>query len=107
MFIVAVLNNLDIKHLRDVKKALRGFNKKKWKDLGEELGLDEEVLETVSADHKGEGIEECFREMLKHWLRKNYDDADSNPPTWNNLADAVKEAGDRALADAIRSDHPS
>ena len=105
--IVAVLNHLDIKQLKDVKKELRAFNKKKWKDLGEELGLAEEVLETVTADHKGDGVEECFREMIKHWLRQHYDDADSNPPTWSNLADAVKETGDTALANDIRINHSS
>ena len=105
--IVAVLNNLGIKQLKDVKKELRAFNKKKWKDLGEELELDEEVLETVTADYEGKGVEECFREMLKHWLRQNYDGADSNPPTWSKLADAVKETGDTALADDVRKNHLS
>ena len=73
-----------------------------WKKLGEELGLAAEVLETVNADHKWEGVEECFGEMLKHWLRQNYDDSESNPPTWSNLADAVKECGNPALAKTIR-----
>ena len=71
--------------------------------LGEELGIGVEVLETVNADNSRDGVEECLSEMLKHWLRQNYDGSDSKPPTWSNLADAIQETGDTALATTIRN----
>ena len=100
--VLTVLNNVGIKQLKDVKKELSSFKKKNWMKLGEELGIDPDVLETVSADHNRDGVDECLSEMLKHWLRQNYDDADSKPPTWSNLADAVQGTGDGALAKAIK-----
>ena len=98
---VSVLCNLGIKDLKEVRRELRAFSKKNWKKLGEELGLDELVLETIAVDHKGDGVEECLSEMLKHWLRGNYDDAGSNPPTWSNLADAVKETGESCTSFSV------
>ena len=91
---VSILCNLGIRDVREVRRELRAFNKKNWKKLGEALGLNEVVLKIVSDDSGVNGAEECLGEMLKHWLKMNYDDADSNPPTWSNLADAVKETGE-------------
>ena len=86
---------------------LRKFNKGNWKELGRQLGLSVAVLGEVNADYNREGVSECLAEMLKHWLNMNYDDSKSKPPTWSNLADAVKEAGDPALANNIQKHHPS
>ena len=83
------------------------FNKGDWKDLGRELKLIEAVLDEVKADYKQEGVSECMVETLKHWLNMNYDDSESKPPTWSHLVDAMKEAGDSALAKTIREHHPS
>ena len=87
--------------LKDVVNVLRP-TKRKWEDLGLELGLKGEDLEAVNADHNRDGVDKCLVEMLKHWLRMNYDDSDSKPPTWNNLANAVENIGDGALARKIR-----
>ena len=105
--VVLMLYNLAIADLSIVTGALCKFKKANWKVLGRELGLDEVVLEDVAADYKQEGVGECLVEMLKHWLRMNYDEDDVKPPTWSNLANAVKKAGDPALAGAIRGQHPS
>ena len=86
---------------------MRKFNKRDWKDLGRELGLSEEVLQEVSANYKDEGVSECLVETVKHWLNMNYDYSEFKPPMWSNLADAVKEAGNTALANTIRKRHPS
>ena len=86
---------------------LSKFKKAKWKDLDRKLGLDEDVLDEVKGDYKEEGVDECLVEMLKHWLRMNYEASDSKPRTWSNLADAVKRTGDRALAKTIQEHYPS
>ena len=104
--VAAILYNLGIKDLRNVKCELRRFNKEKWKDLGEELGLREEDLEAVRADYAHKGVKECLSEMLKHWLRRNYDEAKFGSPTLNNLANAVEKSDDPALACDIRENHP-
>ena len=106
--VVTILYNLlATTDLAKVTDELCKFKKAKWKDLGRKLGLDEEVLDEVKADYKEEGVNECLVEMLKHWLKMNYETSDSKPPTWSNLADAVKRTGDRALANTIRAHYPS
>ena len=92
--------------LRDVKDALRRFNKGNWTDLGRELGVREEDLDTVRADQAHRGVNECLAEMLKCWLKRNYDEARFGPPTWENLAKAVEKSGDGAVARDIRGNYP-
>ena len=104
--VVAVLCNLAIDDLRIVKNELRNFTKGNWKELGRQLGLSEMVLDEIKADYKQEGVSECLVETLKHWLNMNYDNSKSNPPTWSNLANAVEEAGNPAVAKTIREHHP-
>ena len=71
-------------------------------NLGRELGVREKYLEEVRADYAQRGVNECFVEMLKHWLRRNYDKARFGPATWDNLANAIEKVGDSPLADDIR-----
>ena len=91
-----------ISQLKDVKKELEEFNKGNCKCLGKKLGLGIALLEEVNADNKLEGAEECLTIVMKHWLGKNYANAETKPPTWQNIAQAVKEAGDTPVADAIK-----
>ena len=49
--------------MKDVRKELSSLNKKNWMKLGEELGIDEDIMETVSADPNRDGVEECLSEM--------------------------------------------
>ena len=100
--VATILYNLALTDLQDVKDKLCPFNKGNWMELGRELGVKEEDLETVRADYTQKGVNECLTEMLKHWLRRNYDEAKHGSPTWDNLANAVKKSGDAALAHDIR-----
>ena len=97
-----MLYNLAIDDLSQVTDKLHNFSKAKWKALGRQLGLSEVVLDDVKADYKEEGVEECLVEMLKHWLKMNYEASDSKPPMWSTLADAVEKIGNPALAKTIR-----
>ena len=91
--IVPGLYNLENEQLEDVETELWAFNKKYWKNLGEHLGLSEVVLEQVNADYEGEGVEKCFQEMIKQWLRRKDDDTNSKQPTWGVLAKAKEKTG--------------
>ena len=88
-----------------MREALDGFNKAKWKVLGEELGLREDSLEEIKNDYQQNGVRERLNQVLAHWLRKNYDEERFGCPTWQNLANAVTKSGDRALADTILAKH--
>ena len=56
----------------------------KWYNIGLELGLTVGTLDAIQLTNKHD-VDECFRAMLKEWLRK------SEPfPTWSNLAKALR-----------------
>ena len=57
----------------------------KWKDLGIALGLDYATLKKIDSDNHGK-TDDCKREMVDEWLRGKGD-----PPTWENLAKALRE----------------
>ena len=84
--------------MRSVCQALDDFSMFKWKVLGRHLGLSESLLEEINADFKQGAVRECFNEVLKAWLRWNYDETSFRHPTWHSLADAVKKSGDPAIA---------
>ena len=58
------------------------FQTTKWFDLGLYLGLGYTELEKI----------DCLRECLALWLKTDIE------ATWERLADAVDESGDRAAA---------
>ena len=105
--IVTMLCNLDIEDLEEVNDELDKFNKGTWEVLGRKLGLSVALLEEIDAKYDKKDVSKCLDEALKHWLRRNYGKRDVKPPTWSNLANAVEKAGNPALADVIRKNHPS
>ena len=52
----------------------------KWYDIGIQLHLSPEELDVIERDSSG--VYECFRNMLKKWLR--------TLPTWRSLIKALK-----------------
>ena len=51
---------------------------------------------------------DCFREVLKQWLKKCYNTQKHGPPTWRKLVEAVANSngGDNpALAEAMAGKH--
>ena len=80
---------------------MRVYRKSNWRDLGIELGLTN-VLDTIHADHKLDGVQQCMDEVLKEWLRRNHNEERFGRPTWKALAAAVEKSSNRALAESIR-----
>ena len=60
----------------------------KWRDLGARLGVLENTLATIEADHNG--VERCMSAMLDKWLRRPQGEVtDRVMPTWRNLSVAI------------------
>ena len=64
--------------------------KRKWYNIGLELGVKDSMLDEIKAGH-GTDYDACLREMLQIWLRFY-----PNKPTWDRLADAL---GEQAVAE--------
>ena len=60
------LDRLTINDLQEVKKALWEA-RLKWRDLGAEIGVDENTLGSISMTERNP--EDCLRKMLAGWLR--------------------------------------
>ena len=74
---------LTIDNLREVRKLLYPI-RRKWYDIGVELGLKVNELDNIKAANSDHG--ECLILMIKKWLKS------INPlPTWKALGDAIKE----------------
>ena len=73
-------------HLDDVKKELGYFAH--WKNLGLNLGLSPSSLEEIDVDYMR--VNEKLEAVLLRWLRKEYNLGRYGPPTWKQLAEAVR-----------------
>jgi hypothetical protein len=71
-------------HRSDLAKVKRTIwaARSKWYDLGLELGITSDDLDTIEGDYKK--IDPQFRAMLKVWLRSDH-------ATWSALADALRQ----------------
>ena len=70
--------------LADVQRALWD-GRAKWYNLGLELGLIAGTLDAIQLTNAN-NVDNCFRSMLKEWLRKT-----ELVPTWSSLARALRE----------------
>ena len=70
--------------LADVQRALWD-GRAKWYNLGLELGLKAGTLDAIQLTNAN-NVDNCFRSMLKEWLRKT-----ELVPTWSSLARALRE----------------
>ena len=65
----------------------------KWQQLGEMLGIDEDLLDEIFTNHERD--EECLRDMLEMWLKK------SENTTWRAVTDALRKIGQGQLAELL------
>ena len=82
--------------VNDLAKVLGAVweGRAKWYNIGLELGLTAGTLDAIQKTN-GHDIDDCFRAMLKEWLRKS--------PTWSSLARSLRAApvGLEQLADQL------
>ncbi len=71
--------------------------RKKWNNIGLELGLTVDVLENIPSEQTTDNGER-LQEVLKKWLR-----SPSLNPSWESLAEALKSdiVGEEGLAQKI------
>ena len=88
-------DKLTKKDLRTVRNAVYDVAAK-WYDLGLELGIPADYLDTIKTSHSDP--QDCLREMLRRWL------SGVDPePSWKVLSDALRNqaVGFQYLADRI------
>ena len=68
-----------------------------WNTLGLQLGLEEEVLNSIEVDQSHKSVK-CKRAMFRMWLK-------SNPTTsWNDLLKALEQIGEEETAEKVRKE---
>ena len=74
---------LTVDDLAEVQRAV-WEGRAKWYNMGLELGLTAGTLDAIQQTNKHD-VDDCFRAMLKEWLRKT-----EVLPAWNSLAKALR-----------------
>ena len=77
------------------------FSERKWLDLGLNLGLLKNTLDTLEAQY-GTNIKRCLLECLSLWLQRVDKVDKKGGPTWDSLADALSKLGDKKSAEHAR-----
>ena len=78
----------------DINNAIATVNE--WFELGQQLGLEFDVLEKIEIDNDKYGLKRQRGKMVNTWLR-------SDPEaSWSKLCAALDTIGERAVAQNIR-----
>ena len=87
---------MTIRDLVEILRVLKGrhFQTVKWFDLGLYLGLFHNDLKIIEENYPRDA-ERCLRECLAKWL------TDDIAATWDKLAIAAGEVGDKSVAEYI------
>lgn len=72
------------------------FSPPKWIELGLGLGLNQNTLDIIKYNYRGDA-EECLRESLAKWLRGADMVNQSRGATWIALANALKRIGQGSM----------
>ena len=67
---------------------------KEWFTLGLYLGLKDDELREIEADHRY--LQHCKHEVLSRWLRKGHN------CTWRRMVEVLIQMGEMVVADTIR-----
>ena len=76
-----------------VLKELPNFTQ--WDTLGLNLGIVQGKLDQIDADSRN--VSNRVSKVIQEWLKRNHNEEEYGPPTWNNLVKAVKPI-DKELA---------
>ena len=76
-----------------------------WKSMAISLRLRMNDINSIEATHRGNPLS-CLKQILKYWLRKDYDYETHGPPCWRIMCVTVREGGGNpALAQDISLNH--
>ena len=86
-----------------MKTKLKGasFDNAKWRELGQKMGLRPGTLNVIEQNYPKDA-NRCLDECLTKWLDRADDVDDKGMPTYNVLATALDNIGQKAQADDIR-----
>ena len=90
-------------NLHEIDAALKSndFPKTDWYQFGFNLGLKKTTLDEIESRCNG-NLYRCLMECLSHWLKEvDYVDKKGGT-TWNTLANALEEIGEKRVACNIR-----
>lgn len=94
--------------LSEVLKAATSLQAK-WESFATVLGMKQDTIERIQQDHPRDSAF-CLKEVLKEWLKKNYDTFRHGHPSWRNICEATaSEIGgnNKQLAEEIAKQHPA
>lgn len=74
--------------------------KKRWFDLGKQLGLSDGTLRVIELKAKGD-IRKCFENTLKSWLKHEDGVRSKGGSNWSSLISALKTLGEEKTAHTI------
>ena len=71
-----------------------GIDYSLWYDIGLELGIEDNKLNTIKANHAGKPFQssDCMCDVYVHWIRTE------GNPTYENLAKVLSAVGMREIA---------
>ena len=75
----------------------------KWEKLGEQLGMDDDYLESIRTRHSESA--DYMRELIKQWLEQDYRQySGKGLTTWNHIVLALKSpnVGESQLGDHLK-----
>ena len=72
----------------------------KWRDMGLQLGVDQDVLEGIASISPGD-INRCYSNVFTRWKNQN---STTCPYTWLTIVQALESqtVGEKRLADKIK-----
>ena len=77
------------------------FLERNWLNLGLKLGLLKHTLDTVEVQY-GTDVGRRLLECLSLWLRREDKVDEKGGPTWDSLATALSQIGEKISADSVR-----
>ena len=85
--------------LQDLMNKVAAKIPSKWRDMGLQLGVDQDVLEGIASISPGD-INRCYSNVFTRWKNQN---STTHPYTWSTIVQALKApaVGEERLADKI------
>ena len=84
----------------DVIKALQREVDAKWREFGTHLHVKPALMDSILKDKSNTGARDCMLQLVEKWLGHE-DGTGSLPRTWQTVVQAVKDTGNRLLAEQL------